>query len=358
VKHSRIRRIATIAAIVVAAIIVVRALLPFAVAHYVNERLAQMGDYRGHVADVDLSVVRGAYTLNDLTVVKQDTSAEEPFLVLPHMDLSLEWSALFEGELVGEIQMHRPVMNMVQGETDEETQLGAGVDWTEQIRKLFPFRFNRVEVSGGTATFRAPGIETDESLTLHDLNAVFSNLTNVENRQDPTFAEFDVKALFSENTPLAISGHANPLAEQSTFDVDLSLEGARLVDVNPWLEKFLNVDAEQGEFSMYAELAAADGRFEGYIKPILENAEIFRLDEPADNPLQKAWEAMVDLVSKILENPQEDQVATQIPFSGELEEPDAGILTAAVNLLRNAFVAAFTHSLEGTVSIEDVDSDE
>jgi hypothetical protein len=140
--------------------------------------------------------------------------------------------------------------------------------------------------------------------------------------------------------------------------MNVSLENARLVDQNPWLREFLKLDAEKGAFSMYAELATAEGRFEGYIKPILEDPEIFRLEEPSAGPLQKAWEALVGAVAGILENPEEDQVATQVPFAGELDNPDAGVLAAGVNLLRNAFVAAFTHSLEGSVSLEDVQEEE
>ncbi|HEX2139377.1 MAG TPA: DUF748 domain-containing protein [Woeseiaceae bacterium] len=351
------RNIVIVAAVILAVAVIVRALLPLVVERYVNDRLADMGDYRGHVANVDIALIRGAYELHDLTVVKKGSSGQQPFLAMPHLDVSIKWSELFEGQLVGEIQMHNPVLNMIQGERADETQLGAGVNWVDQVSKLFPFRFNRVEVIDGTATFRAPGIQQEESLTLHRLNALLSNLTNVEKSNDPTFAGFEVRAIFGQDAPLSISGHANPLSEVPTFDVNLSLEGARLVDVNPWLEKFLNVDAEQGVFSMYAELAAADGRFEGYIKPILENAEIFRLDEPSTGPLQKAWEAVVDAVGEILEDPKEEQVATQIPFEGELENPDAGLMAAAVNLLRNAFVAAFTHSLEGTVTLEDVESE-
>lgn len=355
-KSRTTRRILIIAAVIVAVGVLVRAAMPWAAARYVNNQLAEMGDYRGHVSDVDIALIRGAYTLRDATVTKREAQTDQPFLVLPRLDISVEWSALFDGELVGEIQMQKPVANLIQGESNADTQTGAGVNWPEQVRKLFPFRFNRIEIADGTATFRAPGIEAEESLNLHNLNVVLNNLTNVEQRDAPIFADFDVNGRLMENTPLAITGHINPNAEQPTFDVNMSLEGAPLVGVNPWLEEFLNVDAEKGTFSMYAELAAADGRFEGYIKPLLEDAEIFRLDEPSSGPLQKAWEALVGLVSGILTNPGEDQVATQIPFEGDIENPDAGILSAAINLLRNAFVAAFTHSLEGTVSLEDVET--
>lgn len=127
-----------------------------------------------------------------------------------------------------------------------------------------------------------------------------------------------------------------------------------LVDINPWLSEFVKADAHAGVFSLYAELAAANGRFEGYLRPIMENPEFFDADEEASGPFKKAWEAMVGFAAKIFENRAQDQVATQIPLSGEFEDPDAGVLAAIVNLLRNAFVAGFAHSLEGSISFRDV----
>lgn len=38
--------------------------LPYLVRDYLNEKLADMGDYRGQVSDVDLAWWRGAYTVN------------------------------------------------------------------------------------------------------------------------------------------------------------------------------------------------------------------------------------------------------------------------------------------------------
>jgi hypothetical protein len=121
------------------------------------------------------------------------------------------------------------------------------------------------------------------------------------------------------------------------------------------MEEFLNVDAEQGTFSLYAEFAAAEGRFKGYAKPIIENADFYRRGEEAPGPFRRAWEGLVDVARKIFEN--DEQLATQIPLSGEIENPDAGTLAAIVNVLRNAFVAAFTHSIDGTINLRDVDPD-
>lgn len=345
-----------IAAMIVAVVLVgLRAALPSAVRSYVNSELAEIGEYSGHVADVDLALIRGAYTIEDLVVVKRNAEAETPFADIPLMDISLAWGALFRGALVGEIEAENPVLNLVQGETSEETQLGAGVNWPAQIRELFPFTFDRVEATGGTVTFRAPGIETDESLTLRGAHLLLENLTNVRDADQEAFADIELTGSVMGNAPLALRGRSNPNADVPTFDVDFELEGARLVDVTPWLERFLSVDPESGTFSMYAELAAAEGRFEGYVKPIMEDAEVFRPGEEASGPFRKAWEGLVDFALNVLENRRTDEVATEIPLSGELENPEAGTLAAIVNLVRNAFVAAFSHGIENVVSLRDVE---
>jgi hypothetical protein len=231
------------------------------------------------------------------------------------------------------------------------------VNWPEEIRELFPFRLNVVEARDGLVTFRAPGIATDDSLTMRAFTMRLRNLTNVQDVEEPAFAELDVQGQIMGNAPITLAGRIDPNEQNPTFDIDLTIEGARLVDVNPWLREFLKVDAETGVFSMYSELAAAEGRFEGYVRPILEDPKFVDADEESQGPFQRAWEGLVNIAAKILENKQEGQVATQIPLSGEIENPDAGILTAIVNLARNAFVAAFSRSLEGSITLRDVASD-
>ncbi len=353
-RHGRAVLVAAIA--VAAVVLAARAVLPLALEAYVDRELASMGEYSGAVEDVDVSLIRGAYVLENVTIVKPSAGADQPFVDMPRMDLALQWPALLRARLVGEIVMHSPIINLIQGESDRDTQLGTGVNWPEEVRDLFPFTFNRVDVIDALVTFRAPGIEAEESLTLRNGRLLLRNLTNVQREEQQAFADLELEGAVMGNAPLALTGRFDPNAAVPTFDLNLALEGAQLPDVNPWLSEFLNVDAEAGAFSMYTELAAADGRFEGYIKPVMENPQIFSLQEPSSGPFQKAWEALVGIAAAIFANRETDQVATQIPFAGELERPEAGLLAAMVNLLRNAFVASFSRSIEGTVSLEDLDA--
>ncbi len=352
------RRILLVIGIVAVLAVAARLAAPMAVERYVNRQLADMGDYRGSVTNIELSLIRGGYVLHNLEIVKRDAAGDTPpFATIPSMDLALQWRALFKGQAVGEVVMHSPQLNLVQSEADEQQQLGTGVNWPQEIRDLFPFQLNLVEARDGLVAFRAPGISTNDSLTMRNFQMQIRNLTNVQDVEEPAFAEIDVHGEIMGNAPLALTGRIDPNEMTPTFDVDLTIEGARLVDVNPWLREFLKVDAEMGVFSMYSELAAAEGRFEGYVRPILENPKFLDADDDDQGPFRKAWEGLVNLAAKILENKQQDQVATQIPLRGELDNPQAGVLAALVNLARNAFIAAFSHSLEGSITLRDVATD-
>ena len=339
--------------VVAVVLIALRLALPGILTSYANKQLVAIGEYAGRVDDVDIALIRGAYVLRGLTIVKPSASTQTPFLQVPRIDVSLQWKALWHGRIVGELELTNPVLNLVQGEREHDSQLGTGVNWPAKVRELFPFDFNRVTVTDGLVTFRAPGIDVAQSLTLGDLQMTVLNLANVVPENREAFADITLAGNVMGSAPVTLLGRIDPNAAMPTFDVDLSLERAHLVDVNPWLRRFLNVDAEKGAFSMYVELAASEGRFRGYVKPILADPDLFAIDEPADNVFQKVWEALVDLAAKVFENRQEKQVATAIPLSGELDDPRADVLATIVNLLRNAFVGAFTHTIDGTVSLHD-----
>ena len=352
-----LRRAVVVIGILAVVGVAARLAAPTLVERYVNRSLADMGDYQGTISGVDLHLLTGGFVLRDLTIVKVDSVHETPFAAIPTVDLTLQWRALFRGRAVGEVVMHDPVLNFVQGPSSEQQQLGTGVNWPQEIRDLSPFQLNVVEARNGLVTFRAPGISTNDSLTIRDFQIRLRNLTNVQDVAEPAFAEIDVRGGIMGNAPLVLTGRIDPNEMAPTFDIDMSIEGARLVDVNPWLREFLKVDAEDGVFSMYSELAAYEGKFEGYVRPILENPKFTDANEDEKGPLRKVWEGLVNVAAKVLENKEEQQVATQIPLRGQFEDPKVDVLTTIVNLLRNAFVAAFSHSLEGSINLRDVASD-
>ena len=56
----------------------------------------------------------------------------------------------------------------------------------------------------------------------------------------------------------------------------------------------------------------------------------------------------------MLENPDADQVAARIPFTGTIKDPETSLFATIASVLRNAFVSAFARSLEGSITLRDV----
>ncbi|MFT7963067.1 hypothetical protein, partial [Salmonella enterica] len=52
--------------------------LPHLVRNFLNEKMADMGDYQGHVEDVDLVWWRGAYQVEGLLIEKKDKRVQAP----------------------------------------------------------------------------------------------------------------------------------------------------------------------------------------------------------------------------------------------------------------------------------------
>ncbi|MBM0103874.1 DUF748 domain-containing protein [Steroidobacter sp. S1-65] len=340
--------------VLVVVAVVIRAALPSVIRDRVNAQLQALEEYDGHIEDVDLSLIRGAYRIDHIKIVKTGSGAPVPFFSCDRVDFSIEWRSLLRGSLVAEGQFFSPDLNFVQGETKEQSQTGEGVNWAERIGELFPFRFNTVRVHNGTITFLAPGIDTQDAIRATNVQGQITNLTNVADSGKETFADFQTTAEVLDGGSARISGSVDPLAKQPTFDVNLQLNSVKLPQVNPWLRQYVKADAEAGDFELYLELAAAEGKFQGYAKPVLQNVNIYSSEEPEENPLKRIWEGLVDFAANVLENDEKQQVAARIPFTGTIENPETSVLQTIVSVLRNAFVSAFARSLEGSISVRAV----
>lgn len=354
----RSRRYLVIALTILGVMAGVRLALPSIVKSYVNRTLSTMEAYRGSVEDIDIQLLRGAYRIVGLTIEKVSAKDKTtPFFQGDVVDLAVEWPSLFKGSVVAEAEFVRPVINLVQSDNKQQSQLGTEQNWVDTLKELAPMRFNTIAVTDGQVTFRVPGIRVKDALHAQHVNGHITNLTNVVAKEKETFADFALAGTVLGNAPLSVSGSINPLANTPAFDVNLALKNVDITMANPWLREFIKADAESGQFELYIEMAAANNRFKGYAKPLMHNVDIARAEENKGKPLKRLWETLVDAATKIFENKSTDQVAARIPFSGTIEDPKAGIFAAMVSVLRNAFIGAFSRSLEGSISLYDVKKD-
>ena len=55
---------------IISILIIVRLILPYVVLKFVNKKLAGLKEYYGHVEDIDIALIRGAYKINNIKKLK------------------------------------------------------------------------------------------------------------------------------------------------------------------------------------------------------------------------------------------------------------------------------------------------
>lgn len=336
---------------IVVALIGLRIALPFIVKDYVNKTLDGLEGYSGSVADVDLSLWRGAYQIEGLRIVRTEGQVPAPFVSIDEVDLSVEWKALLDGSIVAEIDLLNPTLNFVSAPSKKQSQVEPASNWTEVVQDLVPFSINRFSVSGGEVHYRDFNSDPKVDIYVQKLNMVARNLTNSEDLGGSLVASFEGSALAMGSGGLKFEGKVDPYAEQPTFDVNAKLNDLALPQLNDYLRAYANLDVEKGTLSIDAELAASKGRFKGYVKPFVEDLDVLRWQREEESLPNKLWQGLADAVGELLEDQDKDRIASRVPFEGRLDNPEADVWSALGSLLKNAFIEALRRGLEGRISL-------
>lgn len=336
--------------LIIVLLVVIRAALPYMVRHYLNARMDHMGDYHGQIADIDLHVWRGAYTVDGLKIVKVSGKIPVPLLNAPRTEIKLSWRALTHGTVRGKMAFFQPVLNFVDGNGKDDTQSGKGVDWRSKLKLLAPIRLDEVSVINGTVTFNNFVSSPRVDLKMTDVNATASNLTNVEHHDGSRVASLHATAKILGQAPLVTNAEFDPLQHQGDFKVDLRVSNVDLTHANQLARAYSGLDLASGHGDFTMQLEASNGQLTGYAKPLFHDLQIFSwkqdVEQDHKNPFQLAWEAVAQGVVTIFKNHTKDQFATRVPISGRIDDKKLGTFAAIVNVLHNAFVQAYTPQLE------------
>jgi len=343
-------------------LIVARLSMPYFVTKYVNRVLSKLEGYRGSIYDVDIHLYRGAYSIDSLKVFKIDGNKEVPFIDIPVTDLSVEWRALFDGAIVGEVVFEAPKLNFIAGNEGSEepitkepagNQAGGGVDWTDPIKDLMPLKINRMEILHGTINFHNFTTKPNVSISLDDLQAVALNLNNASEQEERLPSTISATATSIGGGRLTLNAGINVLKKIPDMDLDMKFEQINMPALNDFFMAYAKVDVEKGLFNMYTEITIDSGMVAGYVKPIAVGVKVADWKGDKQKPLDLLWQSFVGLVTEVFENQKEDQFATKVPLEGNLNGINPGVWPSVWNIFRNAFVKAFERNTDNSVQFAD-----
>lgn len=345
--------------IVVVLLVAFRLALPSIVLRYANKSLNEMVGYRGHIEDINIALIRGAYVVDSIYLNKVDTvtNKETPFFAASKIDLSVEWKALFHGEIVGEMIFKNPVLRFTKDKVEPKDVRKDSTDFRELQDDFMPLRVNRFEAVNGRIRYIDDTSNPRVDLVLSDTYIIARNLRNSYDSSGEILpASLQARASLYDGT-LSVNARMNPLADDPTFDMNIELKNTNLVKMNDFFKAYSKADVSRGSFGLYTEFAAKEGRFKGYIKPLIKDLDVLGKEDRKDNILQKTWEGIVGGVSEVFENQKNERLGTKIPLEGTTRDLDTNVWYAIGEVIRNAFIQALQPAIDEEINIATVDQD-
>lgn len=344
--------------VVLAVLIVLRLLLPTIVLNFLNKSLANMKGYYGQIEDIDIALYRGAYKIKKLYLNKVDTITQEQteFVKIKQTDLSIEWNALFNGKIVGEIYLEEPSVIFTKEKVETKQVIQDSSEFKKVFEQAMPLSVNKLEVLNGRIGYRDFTSKPNVDVKLTELYLLAQNLTNSTEETDILPSPVKMSATIYEGQ-LTMDMGLNLLADDPTFDMTAELKNTDLVLLNEFMQAYGKFDVNKGEFGLYTEFAAKDGGFKGYVKPFIKDLDVRGKEDQNDGFLQKTWESIVGGVGVVFKNQKKDQLATKVPIEGNFNNPDVNILEAVWQVLKNAFIKALMPAVDQQININSVDEE-
>lgn len=343
--------------LLVLAIALIRMALPPVSTWYLNNKvLADIGDYTGHVNDVDLAVIGNKYRFEGLTIRRKSADPAIPFVDVALMEFHLSWRSLMKGVLSLDVILKDPKLNFVDAKTDEKKQSGAGGDWLRVIDEALPFDLNRLVINNGEITFSNPDTTPKVDLYAHRLHAVVENLTNIEDEGGERVARATLTGKVLDEADLSAKAEFDPF-DYNDFLFAGQLSNLHLTSINEFARAYGKLDFAKGHGDVFAEVKAEDKRLTGYIKPLFTDVEILDWEQDVEqqkkNPLKLLWEGALGLLETIFTNAETDKIATQISIEGDLSDASIDSWSAVWNIVKNAFAEAFDAQFEKMTPLTD-----
>lgn len=342
-------------------LVVVRASLPFVVKWYANNTIDEKSGISGHIEDVDLALIIGAYDFVGIEIFQEGSEDRGAILAADLITVQLSWMGLMRGEIVSNIHFESPQIRTYDTKDQTDVTSPEVLDeqtWLGMARNLTPFSIDELSVNDGSFTFSAFSEEKNGGLEIFDIRGSVTDLHNDEQSELLASALFEGK--MSENGSIAIAGRLNPNTSRPTFDINLRLLNLSAAVTDDIVTIYAPFDLEAGNLDVAAELVGQEGKIDGYIKAGIHDLEVFSWHEDFEedvlegdqNPLSLLVEGVSAMLTTLFENDKRDLVATTIPIDGTLDDPDPSLFEAFLGLLENAFIEALEMDIDHLISFE------
>jgi hypothetical protein len=347
--------------IVVAVLLLIQLVASPIVESILNKKLTQHPEFAGKVSGVTVALWRGAVELKDFSFGERAHQQDPPLLRVQRVTMRFAPGALLRGKLGGAALVDGVELNLIKRDRTEKTEeekerakqeleeKKAQIRrWQDVLRESLPVTVTRFEVKNARVRFVDITYQPNAEIGIENIHIVATDLQNRPKANgDPMPAKLNMTGVVTGGGKLKTSLQLDPMSRELRFALNFEVREQQLPAINSFLVAYTDADVSRGTFELFSEIDAENGAYNGYVKPMFHDLDFKTASDKDKNVAEKLKEKVVSAVTSLMENKEQDQVATKAPFSGNFADNDVDVWTAVVNLMRNAFVQALRGGFEG-----------
>ena len=357
------RRVVLVAGVlIVTLVLIVRLALPPLATKFANQKLSELPEYTGSVADLDLEFLRGVVDAKNFTLTSRKHPEDGPVVKIPRTRLMVAWRPLLRGMINGDAVIENaelavfndeaipdegiPRKEERQVETKERVETVEKVRaWQEVLREAFPMELRRLELHNARLRFVDRTMNPAPEVVMDNVAVVATGLGNQPKGTGDLPAHVKLDGVIKTGGRVSFEARLNPIADQPRFEALMKVEKLELPPLNDFARFYAKADVLSGRFTVFVNVTAEGGSYHGTLKPFFEDLD-FKAVKEEKNIIKRAATKVADAVASMLESDKE-KVATEIPFQGNFADNDVDVWATIRNLLRNAFVQALREGFAG-----------
>lgn len=353
-KRRLLRFIGSLFVIVLGLVAIAMIAAPHYALYDMNKRLANMPGYTAHVDDLSIDYLTLTVKAYRITIKKKNGKIKEPIIYVSQSTVNLDMDAWKAGKTATRIVVDTILINMVSSYDKELAQMPTDSAFADVLKELMPLDRNKLEIKTGTVTYYDHKHVPNTQIVLNNLYIKGQNLLNISDSTAQLPGRLQMRANVYGAT-LSANIKVNTKSKIPMFDVTATLSKLDLRNVNHLLKAYAKFDVYKGYFSMSTEMATKNNRIFGYIKPVIDDLDIFdRKSEKDEDNKGKQRERWYDFGAWLFKNKKEDKISTTIDIDGPLRDPNINIWQIIGEAITQSTTSSLLQGLDNSVGINSV----
>jgi hypothetical protein len=319
-----------------------------------NRRLANMPGYYAHVDDLSIDYWNLEAVAKRVIISKKNGKIKQPLIYVSQSRVTVDMDAWKAGKKSTHVIVDTILINMISSHDKELSQMPTDSDFSAVLKVLMPLERNKLEIKTGTITYYDNKHIPNTQIVLNNFYLKGENLQNVTDSTAQLPGRMQMRANVYGAT-LSANIKVNTKSKIPAFDVTATLSKLDLRNVNHLLKAYAKFDVFKGYFSMSTEMATKNNRIFGYIKPVIDELDIFdRKSEKGEDNKGKTRERWYDFGAWLFKNKKEDKISTTIEIDGPLKDPNINIWQIIGEAITQSTTSSLLQGLDNSVGINSV----